>query len=95
MAKTIMFRAEAMALSLFVLVSICTTMTLASAKADANPVAIPDADPQLNNYAPFSGAIYIVYGGGAAVSPQLSSAWPAQCPANAPQGCGSINAWNW
>jgi len=68
------------------------SLVLASAEPVADP--FPAADPQtFSNYAPFSGAIYIVNGGQGGT--QFSSASPAQCPANAPQGCGNINVWNW
>ena len=60
-----------------------------NALALAQPVA--EAEAQSYTYAPFSGAIYVVGGNGV----QFSSASPAQCPANAPQGCGNINVWNW
>ncbi|KAF2403658.1 hypothetical protein EJ06DRAFT_466237, partial [Trichodelitschia bisporula] len=56
------------------------------------PIPAPTPQPQTyNTYAPFSGAIYIVNAAGTS----WSSASPALCPANAPQGCGDIGVWNW
>lgn len=71
----------------------------AAPAANALPVPTADAAPegeaiaarQVYNYAPFSGAIYIVGANGA----QLSQASAALCPNQAPQGCGNIGVWNW
>jgi hypothetical protein len=60
-----------------------------------NAKGVPEAQRiearQVYNYAPFSGAIYIVGANGA----QLSQASAALCPNQAPQGCGNIGVWNW
>lgn len=62
--------------------------------AEAGARALPIEDLELRqtyNYYPFSGAIYIVGTNGAAIT----SAEAAECPAEAPQGCGNINVYNW
>jgi hypothetical protein len=62
--------------------------------AEAGSGALPIEDLELRqtyNYYPFSGAIYIVGANGATIT----SAEAAQCPAEAAQGCGNINVWNW
>lgn len=72
--------------------------------APPRPTAAPEAVPKLVDaaisikelearqyYYTFSGAIYIVGANGE----EITAAEPAECPAEAPQGCGNINAYNW
>lgn len=62
--------------------------------AEAGAGALPFEDleaRQSYNYYAFSGAIYIVGANGA----PITQAEAAQCPEEAPQGCGNINVWNW
>lgn len=79
-------------------------------EASPEPTASPEAAPKFvqvlqvgdeelsieelgvrQSYYAFSGAIYIVGPGGV----EFTAAEPAECPAEAPQGCSNINVYNW
>lgn len=57
----------------------------------AQPDAEADAEPQITNNAPFSGAVYLVNPNGEQVTTQDTN----YCPASVSQSCSSVNAPSW
>ncbi|KAJ8118594.1 hypothetical protein OPT61_g481 [Boeremia exigua] len=66
-------------------------VTLCIARPEALPEAAADAEPQITNNAPFSGAVYLVYPDGQQITAQNTNF----CPSSASQSCSSVNAPSW
>lgn len=64
---------------------------LCVATPDASPDAEADAQPQITNNAPFSGAVYLVNPNGE----QFTAQGMNYCPSSASQSCSSVNAPSW
>lgn len=65
--------------------------TLCAAAPEPIPDAEADAEPQITNNAPFSGAVYLVNPNGEQVTTQGTN----YCPSSASQSCSSVNAPSW